>query len=211
MVLLYGCGGPERHIYRWAEWFRDKRFAALVVDSFAPRHTATTCTTGTSPSIAEFAGDAFGARAYLESLPLVDGGRIGVIGWSYGGTAALQANSKAFADNIRPPGRGFRAAVAYYPICSSLFADTNAPLLLLLGAADDWAPPQACLDLGARVQREGRVVEWHLYPGARHAFDDADLGAGAVIASGHTLQYDRTAAADAETRVLLFLTKYLSR
>jgi dienelactone hydrolase len=44
-----------------------------------------------------------------------------------------------------------------------------APLLLLLGEADDWTPIAPCQALAARG--DGAPIEMHVYPGAYHGFD----------------------------------------
>ncbi len=61
------------------------------------------------------AEDQVNAALYLKSLPYVDGGRIGIWGWSYGGYCALMAMSE---------GRGaFAAGVAVAPVTSYLYYD----------------------------------------------------------------------------------------
>lgn len=129
MVLLHACGGLSNHVLGWASWLKDEGYVALAIDSLRPRGTRDVCGSPLNPSISDVLQDAFGALAYLRSLPFVDPGRIGVIGWSYGATAALWANFSG------RPGKEFQATVAFYPGCSQMPDDTSTPLLLLLGEA----------------------------------------------------------------------------
>ena len=126
MVVLHHCGGRSNDVLSWAAWLRGEGYVALAIDSFTPRGIKN-CAQGGQPTMSEFAKDAAGALAYLRSLPFVDPKRIGVVGWSYGGGAALIA-ARAASDWLFDPGPGgFRAAVAFYPNCSQIGADTNIP------------------------------------------------------------------------------------
>jgi len=200
-VLLHSCGGLAPHVFDWAQWLKAEGYVALVVDSFSPRGTSNVCGKGRNPTPHEVAGDAFGALAYLRSLPFVDRDRIGVMGWSYGAMAALAAASASFTKWAQPPGGGFRVAVPFYPSCSYVAHDTAIPVLLLLGEADDWTPPGQCVEAAKRLQQEGRTMLWTVYPGAHHGFDKSELGSRTVSVLGYTLRYDPVATADAEKRI----------
>jgi dienelactone hydrolase len=146
--------------------------------------------------------DAFGALAYLRSLPFVDPDRIGVMGWSHGGSTALRASAK----RLQPPGGGFQMAVAFYPWCSGDLSSDTIPVLLLLGKSDDWTPAVPCVENATRVQQAGAAVLWIVYPGAYHGFDVPRPGR---MYFGHYLDYNPWAARDAEARVRTFLAQYL--
>jgi dienelactone hydrolase len=198
-------------VFTWAQWLKAEGYVALVVDSFSPRGTTNVCRTLSNPTAYEVAGDAFGALAYLRSLPFVDRERIGVIGWSYGAMASLIAAGASFSKSVQPPGGGFRVAVPFYPSCSYLTHDTAIPVLLLLGEADDWTPPDLCVATAQELRNSGRTALWQVYPGATHGFDKAELENRTVTYLGHTMRYDPAATADAEKRLRAFLTQYLRR
>lgn len=212
MVLLHTIGGLRPHVFNWAEWLKAEGYVALAVDSFSPRGIDPIRVARMEirpPGIPIHVEDAFGAEGYLRSLPFVDKERIGVMGWSYGAMAALQAASGLYANLAQAAGSRFRAAVAFYPDCG-YFADTRIPLLLLLGEADDWTPPGQCVREAKRLQQAGQTVILKVYPGVHHGFDQAELGAGARIARGrYTLKYDSLAFADARERVRAFLGQYV--
>ena len=208
MVVLHHCGGRSNDVLSWAAWLRGEGYVALAIDSFTPRGIKN-CAQGGQPTMSEFAKDAAGALAYLRSLPFVDPKRIGVVGWSYGGGAALIA-ARAASDWLFDPGPGgFRAAVAFYPNCSQIGADTNIPLLLLLGAADDYMPPGYCVTVAQEIQGRKQPIEWMVYPGATHAFDQSEYGYAARQYLGHQLQFDGQATSDAQRRVRKFLGEQL--
>jgi dienelactone hydrolase len=65
-----------------------------------------------------------------------------------------------------------RGLVAFYPSCRAQLAQADwrpaAPLLILVGASDDWVPPDACRALAARFPGQ---ITFTAYPGAYHDFD----------------------------------------
>src|SRR5262245_5561545 len=207
MVLLHTCSGVQQLELQWAAWVKARGYVALVVDSFTPRGMRS-CGGG-APTYLEVGKDALGALTYLRSLPFVDGKRIGVMGWSHGGAAALSVAATSAVRESEPRGGGFRVSVAFYPSCTAFAYDTGIPVLMLLGGADDWMPPAQCVAAAeALIKRGGPTVEWTVYPGATHAFANSELRAG-VMYLGHYLKYDADATADAEQRVEAFLATHL--
>lgn len=213
MVLLHTIGGLRPHVFNWAEWLKAEGYVALAVDSLSPRGLS-----GISlargqvrpPGVHKVVEDALGAIVYLRSLHFVDRERIGVMGWSYGAMAALQAARERYGQLALLYGGPFRGAVAFYPECGYLAEDTRIPILLLLGEADDWTPPGLCVQVAKRLQQAGQTISWTVYPEAHHGFDQAELGSRFVKARGRfTLRYDSRATAEAKERVRSFLSQYV--
>ncbi|WP_419911179.1 dienelactone hydrolase family protein [Hoeflea sp.] len=211
IILMHGCGGLQQAHFDWAGMFNDQGYATLIVDSFRPRSVIRVCTSdsrATAP--AQRALDAYGALAFLQELPGVDPHRVILIGWSHGGIAALEAvNAKGVS---RQFGNGFRAAAAFYPYCIP-DRDFSIPVLILIGEADDWTPPDLCRQLAERNKVSGSL-ELVTYPGAFHGFDNADFSIGFFVSGAaggqHWLQYDRDAHHDAADRITAFLAKHLA-
>lgn len=184
LVLLHGCGGmytPSGYITasyrRWAELLAEDGYVALLVDSFAPRGYRTICELQKRPILEsrERVEDAYAAARWLGQQPYVGAGRIGLLGWSNGGTGALYA--MRLERRVEP---AFRAAVAFYPGCRTLSRAKTpyrpyAPLLILSGGADDWTPAPPCTDLIDIATGEGAQAEIVVYPGAHHSFDRVNL------------------------------------
>ena len=113
--------------------------------------------------------------------------------------------------SVHPAGDGFHAAVAFYPPCRVFPAGgITAPLLMLLGSADDWTPPGQCESSAPTLRARGAPIEWHVYYGATHAFD-APAPDRVLHIAGRTfhLRYDSAAADDAHARVLAFFGEHL--
>ncbi|OGA51672.1 MAG: hypothetical protein A3F74_06460 [Betaproteobacteria bacterium RIFCSPLOWO2_12_FULL_62_58] len=180
VVMLHGCGGmytPSGYVttsYRyWAETLSEEGYVALLVDSFRPRGQWSICELQKRPILEsrERVEDAYAALQWLSKQPYVAAGRIGLLGWSNGGTGTLYSMREA---SHREP--DFRAAVAFYPGCRTLSKAKTpyrpyAPLLILSGEADDWTPAVACRELVSIAQTAGATIEIVTYPGAYHSFD----------------------------------------
>ncbi|MFQ5914182.1 MAG: dienelactone hydrolase family protein [Nitrospinota bacterium] len=213
VVLLHGCGGLREYHTNWALWLKAEGYVSFLVDSFFTRGIDNVCSPSDfwKLSTGDRVWDAFGAVAYLRSLPFVNHNRIGVIGWSHGGMAALQAGSEGLGKVAQPGSGGFRAVVAFYPRCDGFLAADTIPLLLLLGELDDWTPSMPCVEGAKQLREDGRTVVWKVYPGAHHGFDNAALGARTINYFGHTIRYDPSATLDAKNRLRAFLEQHLRR
>lgn len=132
---------------------------------------------------------------YLSSLPYVDGARIGVAGWSYGGYESLMC---AQADNTP-----FAAAVAIAPVTDWRYYDTvyterymntpqaniegylesspvlhttklNCPLLLMAGTADDNVHMSNTIEYVSHLQASGKLCDMLLFPNMNHSIYGCD-------------------------------------
>ncbi len=231
MVFAHGCGGLLNSAGRintretdWARHLNAAGYVVLMVDSFTTRGVRNMC----SPS--SFQGAVYRARsqdlyealAYLQAQPYVAPSRVGVMGWSLGGGAvlnALRTDSSARPAGLAPD-RDFRAAVAFYPASCSAERQRGSwssriPLLVLLGDGDVWTPLAPCRSLIEAAAAQGNAVTLKVYAGAYHDFDwpnrpykeltEYRTAAGVVP----IIATDPAARADASSRVPAFLAKYL--
>jgi dienelactone hydrolase len=114
----------KRH-REWGERWAEQGYIAMLVDGFGPRGFAQGFPRRSYDSrpaglneVTVRPLDAYGALAYLRVRPGVAGDRIGLMGWSNGGSATL-ASMSVDAPGIRQPTAqtGFRAALVFYPGC----------------------------------------------------------------------------------------------
>ncbi|EJN09836.1 dienelactone hydrolase family protein [Herbaspirillum sp. YR522] len=181
MVISHGSNGVDKRLFeRWAKVFNAMGIAAFVVDSFAPRGVNGTMEDQTSLSPAVNDVDALFALKLLATDPRIDAQRIGMIGFSRGGTVALDMAMESFRKGVIDDDLRFAALVAFYPGCSQVWwevpapALTGAPLMLALGEKDNYTPAQLCLDFVPHMQQAGQSVEVHVYPDAYHDFDNTE-------------------------------------
>ena len=204
VLVMHGCDGVTDHTRSWAGRLVGWGYAALIVDSFGPRNQRTVCGIKDFIQPAVRAQDAHNAAIYLRTLPDIQAERIGIVGFSHGGSTALWA---AIAEGIPVDrgGRPFQAAVAYYPTCSggTIVSPFATDVLILIGKDDDWTPADLCIKTVAARANQARPPAIKVYPGAVHAFDFGSLPR--VNQLGHSFGGNAQAAADSFAMTQAFL------
>ena len=199
VVMMHGRAGPysinvkDRGPYNastlskrhkmWGESWSALGYVAVLVDSFGPRgypggfgrHTINERPDAVN-EVTVRPLDAYGALAYLRGRSDVAPDRIGLQGWSNGGSAALAAMA---ADAQRLAGTGgFRAALVFYAGCGlrgHFDAQGYRPYATVLafhGTGDEETSPKLCQRFVERSRELGSDITLKLYPGASHGFDD---------------------------------------
>ena len=177
VVLLHGAGGVSwARERRYARQLAGRGWAALVVDVFGPRVEPGTGFTERLLRVTEamFLADAYAGLRYLAGHPRVDGERVALVGFSYGGMAAIYALHAQVAERYAPAGRRFAAHAAYYAPCIARFervATTAAPFLMLYGGGDAIVDPARCAAVTGDLRRGGSEVRVEVYDGAAHRWD----------------------------------------
>lgn len=99
------------------------------------------------------------------------------MGFSHGGALTMLASTAWAKATYAPHGApSFRAFIPFYPNCNGAFPErgrVSAPVRIHIGEADDWTPAKPCAELAAALKASGQDVTIHIYPGARHGFDQA--------------------------------------
>jgi dienelactone hydrolase len=179
VVLLHGSGGvlPTREL-TYAPQLARLGVAALVVDSFAARRDRGTGFIERILNITEtmLLADAYSGLGYLAARPEIDPHRVVLTGFSYGAMATMYALYAQIAERLAPGALRFAGHVAFYGPCIARFADsrtTGAPLLMLIGGADEIIDQQRCTEVAADLRDGGSPVETVVYRGAIHQWDGA--------------------------------------
>ena len=225
IAMFHGCGGAydkqgalSRRLREYAELFNGLGMHVLVVDSLTARYEKELCTQRTGTRRVTQANrrlDALGAIAYLADRADVDAKRIGMIGWSNGGSTVLSASNLHHRDVaaavVKPA-----FAIAFYPGCESDLKrgySPAAPLLMLVGQLDDWTPSAPCVALATSVTEMRPEIA--VYPGAWHGFDsDApvrlrkDVPNGVNPGQGVHVGGNPAAWRASRDRVVRFLAEY---
>ena len=229
VVMMHGRGGAYSSLAKgrydgstlslrhqmWGRLWAEQGYVAILVDGFGPRGHWQGFARGTyrerAPELNEVTVrplDAYGALAYLRRRPDVIADRIGLQGWSNGGSAALAAmapDAPGIAEHT--PAAGFRAALVFYPGCglqqrfASGFAP-YAPVRIFIGDADEEVSPPICKRLVERSRAKHGDIAIELYPSASHGFDDPSGNRQSVKANA-------SAKADAVARAERFFAEQL--
>ncbi len=207
VLVLHTAAGPGPNLEAFAKELAGAGYVTLAPDLFALHDFGPDGRTD-HPLIA---GDLKGALDSLAAQPRVDPERLGVVGFSFGGRAAVQL---ALAQPAR-----FRAVVVYYAIASHaelgravsgraaraepLAARVHAlraPVLIHHGEADASVPVEQARLLHRAILAAGKSCTLHTYPGADHLFN---------FSIGADVHFDPAAARLSWERTLGFLVRHL--
>lgn len=198
-VLLYVYGGPGAQTvnnswgwndYFWHQLLAQKGFVVISVDNRGTGARGETFKKMTYKELGKYeTEDMISTAKYLNSLPYIDGNRIGIYGWSYGGFMATSAITKG-ADQ-------FNTAVAVAPVTSWRYYDNiyterfmqkpqdnpegydnNSPInhvdklkgnyLLIHGSADDNVHYQNAMELIEALVKADKQFDLMIYPNKNH-------------------------------------------
>jgi len=176
MVILNSsagiCDARERY---YARFLAGHGMAALAVDSFGPRGIVETMTDQSRIADQDMERDAYAAFDRLAADPRIDSGRIGVMGVSRGGLAALHTGLLARRAWFSRPASDFAVRIALVPPGHMQQRDARTdgrPMLILLAGRDDYVGTEPALAYAARLTDVGGGdIRTKVYRDAHHAWE----------------------------------------
>jgi dienelactone hydrolase len=206
----------KRH-QEWGHIWAQQGYVAVLVDGFGPRgypQGFPRFSYDTRPEelneVTVRPLDAYGALAYLRTRRDVVPDRVALQGWSNGGSATLATMSVTAPGIVSPtPATGFRGGLVFYPACGlkGQFDDglvPYAPVRVFQGSADEEVSPRRCATLVDKSRARGGDVQFQLYPGATHDFDDPNP-------SHQNNDANAAATQDAIQQAIAFFTSVLKK
>jgi dienelactone hydrolase len=237
VIGLHGCAGmPGTTKRKLVDELVGWGYVALLVDSFSTRGIEHACTGGFLDIAGTRRSDAYGALAFLARQTFIDPQRVAAVGFSQGGwVTLLLAEANSFELFVRPSNlidnrggitsdrreklnvdaldliatKGFRAVVAFYPLCKAVAGRPAIPTLILIGALDEWTPAADCSQKIDAWGTDGASIEQIVYPSVHHSFYYPEVQPGRTI-FGRWAEYNEEAATDANRRMRLFLERHLN-
>ena len=164
VLALHGSIGWADHHQDHVNGWIEAGLAVCKVHSFTSRSIDSTVDDQLSVTHAMMLVDAFKTRAVLEQDSRI--GKIGIAGWSLGGTVALYS---AWSPLIEILGTPFDAHLPFYPAAHlrpELQTWSDSPILILHGDADDWTPLHFVEGLVPQLPN----ATLHVYSGAFASF-----------------------------------------
>ncbi|WP_019012480.1 dienelactone hydrolase family protein [Deinococcus aquatilis] len=180
VVILHGSAGIDSRGVLHALDLNLAGFVTLEIDMWGARGLAGG-SEGRPQAAWDNLPDAYGAYRFLADLPQVDAGRLGIMGFSWGGVVTMLSATQRYNAQYLPAGEGFAAHAAFYPACwiynrvpGYEFGNlTGTPVKIFTGGRDrydadaDTAPRLAAsLDVVDRA-----LVTVQVYPDAEHGFN----------------------------------------
>jgi len=167
VVLVHDWYGQLPHVRTLADELAGAGLAALAVDLYGGR---TTTDSGAAETLAGEVDRAAAPARLDEAVKTVkahvDGGPVGVLGWSLGGMYAVGLATRGDVD----------AAALYYAAGDEDdAARIHCPVLLHLAETDEFDPPEFYEGFVAALRAAGTEVEVHAWPGTEHSFANRDV------------------------------------
>ncbi|MAB14871.1 dienelactone hydrolase family protein [Parvibaculum sp.] len=188
VIILHGSAGPSARETGYADALNAVGIVTLEPDLWSARGIGGG-SEGRPKTVIETLPDVYGARAFLAAHPEVDGTRIGVMGFSFGGVASMLVATHAQNDRFLKD-EHFKAMMPVYPVASAYnrvpgfeFGDlVDAPVMMVTGELDEYDDdPEAGPKLVASLKPEDAAkIKVHVMKGAHHCFDMP--GANVVVA-----------------------------
>ena len=181
IIALHGCSGlynnrgrfDDRYTF-YAQRWNAAGWHVVAPDSLGSRGQGSICAQTAQErtiKVAHRRDDVLRAAAWLAARNDVDPQRIAIVGWSHGAMTALEVVDRSLWRSQPPV-----AIVMYYPGCNQwkrrALVQPAAPVLMLLGEADDWTPAAPCKELAQRFESShAGAVTMRTYADGHHGFD----------------------------------------
>lgn len=201
-VLQFTYGGPHAPqvkngwgstTYMWHQLLAQKGYVIWVCDNRTASGKGVESTWPVYGNMGELElRDIEDGLTWLKSQPYVDGSRIGIWGWSYGGymTSYALTHSQSFRAGIaggmvsdwrnydtiyterymKTPQNNLEGYKKSAPLAAA--KDLHGKILLIHGAMDDNVHVQNTLQFAYELQKAGKSFELMLYPKSRHGVTD---------------------------------------
>lgn len=178
IVACHGSMGWRGHHHEHMVRALEAGIAVFRVHSFDARQVASIVEDQMSVTAAMLLVDAYRALELLTTHPRIDPDRIGVTGWSLGGTVALYAAWEPLREAVvGVDGPRFAAHLPVYPAAHVRPDERRwspAPIRVLHGEADDYTPLHFVDGLVPAIETGGGRIEVCRYPGGHHSFDSIE-------------------------------------
>lgn len=176
VVLQHGSGRPS-HLEPWWDivvpGLNEAGIAAFIADSYDGRGIFGTSGDQRKLSKAARIVDALMALKALAAHPKIDGARVGVTGYSFGGIVSIETADRRTVAAVLGPDLKFAAHLPVYPSCGShraVIDMTSSPMLFLVGRQDDYSPAEFCEKYLPKLQAAGVPATLKVYDDAGHGF-----------------------------------------
>lgn len=179
VVIVHGSAGIDSRGMFYAQALNRAGIVTLEIDLWAARGWLGGIR-GRPRGVPETLPDAYGALKFLAKQPFIDAGRIGILGFSWGGVVAMLSATQPPTSQYTGGALKFAAHVANYPVCwvynhrpgYEFSSFTGAPILIQVGELDTYDLPDSCSTLVHSLPSAQQAsISFVVYKGATHAWD----------------------------------------
>ena len=187
VICCHGSLGWRGHHHEYMVRFLEMGIAVFRVHSFDARQVVSVVEDQMQVTMASMIVDSYRALQLLSTHPRIDAAKIGITGWSLGGSVALYSGWEPVAERLASGGERFAAHLPLYPAAHVRPEErrwTRAPIRVLIGGDDDYTPAWFATELADELRPAGVDIEVTVYPDAQHSFDSIEPAAFLPLAIG---------------------------
>jgi len=176
VIPVHGSAGLREGHYAHMVNLLEAGFAIFRIHHFESRNVITIIDNQTEVTLATMMTDAFRALSLMSNHPNIDPKRIGIMGWSLGGSTAFYSAWEPMIEALSTNGERFAAHLPLYPGTLLKPEDnrwSNAPMHILFGEDDDYTPLSLCKRMIEYI-KPVRDIDLTVYPNSHHSFDSID-------------------------------------
>lgn len=176
IIPVHGSAGLREGHHTHMVNLLEAGFAIFRVHHFESRKVISIVDNQTEVTLATMVTDAFRALSLMSEHPLIDPKRIGIMGWSLGGSTAFYSAWEPIIESLSTNGEKFAAHLPIYPGTLLKPEDnrwSDAPMHILFGADDDYTPLNLCKRIIEYI-KPVRDIDLTVYPNSHHSFDSID-------------------------------------
>jgi dienelactone hydrolase len=177
MIILHGSGGiSDGRELTYGEKFNSLGMYALVIDSYLSRGVDKMPHARRLFEISFFAqaADALAGLNHIAGINEIDGSKIGVIGFSFGGVTSYLLNFDNLIDKLSKTKDRFAANISLYGTCQFSFEApklSKIPFLFVIGEKDESLDLEACQKKFTKLEKKDPNSKILIIPGAHHAWE----------------------------------------
>jgi dienelactone hydrolase len=173
VIIQHGSGAPKAsHYKKLAKKLNEVGIIAIVPDLYSARGIRETATDQSRLSWGARVNDVFSVFRQLHKIPCVDSQRVGITGYSVGGSMAIEVVERKFS-NLLGGGHHFKASMPVYPYCLRRHSSSNptkTKVQLILAENDDYTPAKHCVDSAKYWKNRGWSISYEIIPNVHHGF-----------------------------------------
>ncbi len=193
VFMMHGCGRADVPQMPYAMALKEKGFASIIVDSFAPRlisdvEAKMTVCTGLQLHANERVGDLAAAMEWSKQFDFINQNDLHAIGWSHGGWCLMDAVAvaKDIPRHTRiefdwvPMLETIKSMFCIYPWCGpgsysySKSWKHNVPTHVIVCGRDVVTGDALAKRAVEKLRRDGINIDFTSFPTATHSFDETD-------------------------------------
>ena len=177
VIAIHGSAGLRGNHHDHIVNLLEAGIAVFRIHSFEARGLISIIEDQMRVTLATMITDSFRALSMLTQHPDIDPNKIGIMGWSLGGSTSFYSAWSPIVKALTLGDEKFSAHLPLYPgthIKPEINEWTDAPMKILCGDADDYTPTSLVKNILEYMKPAKSNIDLITYPDAHHSFDSID-------------------------------------